>query len=617
MASTSTHRRGRRPRPRAGAVVALCVAVVARAIGVLALETESGVTRTTAAGGAGQTLNASTTTTTGARGVVEDIADEEEAETSKATMTESRTRVAAEDEDARTGEDADSAADVGKMNVVEDENEEDKDDSTTTGAGGEEVRSADETFETASVTRQTSSSTEANVDDEKKEEEKEELSEDEMKAAIEKAVKKRLAALYAEPTPKQKDWVKKVKEIHSLDGAVSFTEDGTTCGSTGGLAVFTIWDHVPDVARDAITKFVAATAAESTSPHSLLSLRVKAIRLVKAYDVSFKGTGADRNDCIANYFVRQKVHEVMHHINRRREDRIERAHETFDHTLLKNTEEDTSEEAEEERARRIGRVAKELKRVISAQLDKTSEANSDEKSKAGGTTLVLSLNCRAQHQHRLVAAIMHAVRARFGLGAGDFTMVIGKKAVDDELQTLLGKSYDTLMSQRDAEVSANAVQSRIEVCPSLPGIPPKAEEPERPLSEMEKAMRSAEQEVMLEHQNKDPTNPYHQNAGAGLGIQSLPGMPNVFNGQNLRQQGDGTARDEARQYFGLNDHSVGTHNTDHLRGGQARRQPGGSGEPRQKVQGGFNALPKMADPLDDYLRSDAKPRRYQRRAVRN
>ena len=151
------------------------------------------------------------------------------------------------------------------------------------------------------------------------------------------------------------------------------------------------------------------------------------------------------------------------------------AHKTFDHTIHEDDTEDDSAEAIEMRERRIGRVAYELKKTIIGQLDAVEDeaggGKDEADEQAGGTTLVLALNCRAQHQHRLVAAIMHAVRARFGLGVADFTLVVGKKAVNDELTTLIGESYDSLMSKRtDSSASTDAVKSRVAVCPDLPGF---------------------------------------------------------------------------------------------------------------------------------------------------
>ena len=532
------------------------------------------------------------------------------------------------------------------MPTVEDVNAEDADDSITEGAGAEEVRSADAAFESeAAPTRSVgaekqpkpSAVARAGADEadeadgeeieggegEAKEDEEEELSEEEALAIIEKEMKDRLKALYGEPTEKQKKWVSKVKEVHNLEGAASFTEDDTTCGSTGGLAVFTIWHHVHELARDAIATFVGAKAEESSSPHSLLSLRAKALKLVAAYDFEFKGTGKARNECIANYFTRQKVHEVVTVLERQKEEKHAYAHKTFDHTIHEDDTEDDSAEAIEMRERRIGRVAYELKKTIIGQLDAVEDeaggGKDEADEQAGGTTLVLALNCRAQHQHRLVAAIMHAVRARFGLGVADFTLVVGKKAVNDELTTLIGESYDSLMSKRtDSSASTDAVKSRVAVCPDLPGIAfsEKEEQPERELTAMEKAMREAEDHVMREHQaTGDPTNPQHMNAGGDLGMQALPGMPNIFDSKNAGHTSDGSARKEARAHFGLSDRQIGSHDTRHLGGGAsaASRQPSRQPQTRQRTQGGFNALPKMNDPLDSYLNGPTGPSKYAKR----
>jgi hypothetical protein len=450
-------------------------------------------------------------------------------------------------------------------------------------------------------------------DDDGEDDDGAEVSEEATAAELETALKTRLEALYGEPTEKQKNWVAKAKAIHQLEGAVSFNEDDTTCGSTGGLAVFTIWGHVPEMVRDAIATFVGAAAEESSSPHSLLSLRAKALKLVAAYDISFKGTGKAAHECIANYLTRQKVHEVLTNTERQRAAKHELAHKTFDHTIHEDDTEDESPETIEKRERRIGVVAKLLKKTIISSLDAMETGDDD--ASVGGTTLVLALNCRAQHQHRLVAAIVHAVRARFGIGAADFTLVVGKNAVDDEVKTLIGESYDALMRKRtDSSVSTDAVKSRLEVCPDLPGIAPSENEEtsERELTVMEKAMREAEDHVMREHQaNNDPTNPQHMNAD---GVSNLPGMPNIFNGKGMGQKSDGAARREARAHFGLADHNIGSHDTSHLGGASAAsRRRSREPQTRQRTQGGFNALPKMNDPLDSYLSGPSRPRTYAER----
>ena len=600
----------------------------AHSIGVLAQADETPGDAALATPNAGLELGGDASEKTSVN-VVQDVADDEDEVTAETVAADAaaeadaaETTVSAVSTDPDATE-PDAKTDSTTMNTVEDENEEDADDSTASGAGKEEVRSADDTFESASVTKPTASQTKEKVteDDEQTEggaAEEREVTEEDRTAAIEAAVKERLESLYGEPTEKQKSWVTRVKQIHALEGATSFTEEDATCGSTGGIAVFTIWDHVPEVARDAIAAFLAADVSQSKSPHSLLSLRAKAVRLVSAHEVSFKGRGSERNECIANYFTRQKVHEIMQHMRMRKEDRISRAHKTYDHTLLKGVTDD-SEEQGEKHERRVGRVAKELKKVIMTQIENLDKRTSEEDraKEAGGTSYVLALNCRAQHQHRLVAAVVHAIRAKFGLGAADFTLVVGKKAVEDELNNLLGKSYDSLMAQRSEKVSTDVVKSRVEVCPDLPGIAPAEDEPERELSDMEKAMRRAEEQVLVEYQGNDPTNPHHMNSGTGLGLGALPGMPNVFNGQSLAHKGDGSARAEARKHFGLNDHMIGTHNTDHIRRGSGQRMQPRDDAPRQRTQGGFNAMPKMKDPLDSYLSSDARPRKYERRAERH
>ena len=647
--TTTTRARTKTRAPRRRVVVARVVAVVAVALCALAT------------GARAARVLVDDDGRSGARRADVEVRARDRASDAEGAIATTTTREAIDVDDATEGEgddDEDAVETVddeapttakttttATMPTVEDVDTEDADDSITEGAGAEEVRSADATFESEAVAEkkpkpsavaragadEADEADEEEIeegvytregDEEEDEEDEEELSEEEALAIIEKGMKVRLKALYGEPTEKQKKWVSKVKEIHQLEGAASFTEDDATCGSTGGLAVFTIWHHVHELARDAIATFVGAKAEESNSPHSLLSLRAKALKLVAAYDFEFKGTGKARNECIANYFTRQKVHEVVTVLERQKEEKHAYAHKTFDHTIHEDDTEDDSAEAIEMRERRIGRVAHELKKTIIGQLDavedKLGAIEDETDDQAGGTTLVLALNCRAQHQHRLVAAIMHAVRARFGLGSADFTLVVGKKAVNDELTTLTGESYDSLMSKRtDSSASTDAVKSRVAVCPDLPGIAPseKEEKPERELTVMEKAMREAEDQVMREHQaNGDPTNPQHMNAGGALDMGALPGMPNIFNGKNMAHTSDGSARKEARAHFGLSDRQIGTHDTSHLGGGASAasrlpRQP----QTRQRTQGGFNALPKMNDPLDSYLKGPSRPSKYAKR----
>lgn len=525
-----------------------------------------------------------------------------------------------------------STAPKATMVTVEDVDEEDPEDSITQGEGAKEVNEADEAFDSQPVekTMKKSSSSSKSVDSARAAEgEAEKDTEGDVSAeseedpeaataALKEAVEKQLSTLYEEPTKKQKTWVERVKAIHEVEGATSFTESEEACGSTGGLAVFTIWGHVPDVVRDAITTFIGESASKSKSEFSLLSLRAKALQLVKAYDVTFKGTGAERTDCIANYFTRQKVHEVLAHIDRAKEEKVARAHETFDHTLL-DDEEDTSPEALKIRDLRIGRVSKEIKKTIMMTLAKAGISGGEdgedaEEENVHGTAIVLALNCRAKHPHRLVAAVAHAIRAKFGLKVGDFSIVIGKKAVEDEL-TMFGASYASLMSERsNAAPGAESHPAETKLCPELLGtIPPdEEEEPERELSAMEKAMLEAEEHVLLEHQGRDPTNPHHMGGGAGLSMGRLPGMPNVFDGtkRNDAKRGPNNAREEARAHFGLSDQQLGTHNTDYLRNPSRTYGTRASSQPRQRVQGGFNALPKMTDPLDAYLKGDSRPKRY-------
>ena len=530
---------------------------------------------------------------------------------------------------------ASSTAPKATMVTVEDVDEEDPEDSITQGEGAKELNEADEAFDSQPVEKTTkksssSSSSSKSVDlaraaegEAEKDTEGDVSAESEddpeaATAALKEAVEKQLSTLYEEPTKKQKKWVERVKAIHEVEGATSFTESEEACGSTGGLAVFTIWGHVPDVVRDAITTFIGESASKSKSEFSLLSLRAKALQLVKAYDVTFKGTGAERTDCIANYFTRQKVHEVLAHIDRAKEEKVARAHETFDHTLL-DDEEDTSPEALKIRDLRIGRVSKEIKKTIMMTLAKAGISGGEdgedaEEENVHGTAIVLALNCRAKHPHRLVAAVAHAIRAKFGLKVGDFSIVIGKKAVEDEL-TMLGASYASLMSERsNAAPGAESHPAETKLCPELLGtLPPDdEEEPERELSAMEKAMLEAEEHVLLEHQGRDPTNPHHMSGGAGLSMGRLPGMPNVFDGTtgNNAKRGPNNAREQARAHFGLSDQQVGTHNTDYLRNPSRTYGARASSQPRPRVQGGFNALPKMTDPLDDYLKGDSRPKRY-------
>jgi len=556
------------------------------------------------------------------------VASVSSASSSKTTKVDA----AADVEEAAKTTTASSAAPKATMVTVEDVDEEDPEDSITQGEGAKEVNEADEAFDSQPVEKTTKkSSSSKSVDSARAAEGEAEKdtegdvsaeSEDDPEAAtvaLKEAVEKQLSTLYEEPTKKQKTWVERVKAIHEVEGATSFTESEEACGSTGGLAVFTIWGHVPDVVRDAITTFIGESASKSKSEFSLLSLRAKALQLVKAYDVTFKGTGAERTDCIANYFTRQKVHEVLAHIDRAKEEKVARAHETFDHTLLDDDEEDTSPEALKIRDLRIGRVSKEIKKTIMMTLAKAGisggeEGEDGEEENVHGTAIVLALNCRAKHPHRLVAAVAHAIRAKFGLKVGDFSIVIGKKAVEDEL-TMLGASYASLMSERsNASPGAETHPAETKLCPELLGtLPPDdEEEPERELSAMEKAMLEAEEHVLLEHQGKDPTNPHHMSGGAGLSMGRLPGMPNVFDGStgNDAKRGPNNAREQARAHFGLSDQQVGTHNTDYLRNPSRTYGARASSQPRQRVQGGFNALPKMTDPLDDYLKGDSRPKRY-------
>jgi len=491
-------------------------------------------------------------------------------------------------------------------NIVEDIDEEDEEDSTTEGEGAKEVRSADEAFESEALNEKEGDMSETETTSRTTTEKQPSSSKAVDAVGFAAKVETRLQSLYGESTPKQKSWLEKVKAIHRLEGAASFTESEEACGSTGTLAVLTVWDHVPEAVRKAIGTFLAAEESESTSPHSLLSLRLKAMKLVQAYDVIFKGDTMDeRNECVANYITRQKVHQIMERLDAVKDESVDK---------------DAAPTEEEMKARdvRVGRVAKHLKQVIAGQLKKmsaTSSADTDSQ-QAGGTTFVLALNCRAEHRHRLIAAVAHAIRAKFGMTANDYTLVVGKRAVSDELDTLLNIPYDSLSSKRDGAAmqkqSGARSKSSIEVCPDLPGtsVP---DEPVKELSSMEKAMREAENHILLEHQgSEDPTNPHHMNAGGGVGMGALPGMPQMFNSNGMGQQqssGENRARSEARRAFGISNHVVGSHNTDHLRRGRVAPASYSERAP-ERVAGGFNAMPKVNDPLEGYMRGDAAPKRY-------
>lgn len=553
---------------------------------------------------------------------------DEEPTTKTSTMSTTH-----EEEDA-TKETVSSMGETSASNIVEDIDEEDEEDSTTEGEGAKEVRSADEAFESEALNEKegemsetetmTTTTSERPLDLEKMDIEQSSgdaeipsmmMTTTEQSTSSSKAgdavgfaakVETRLQSLYGESTPKQKSWLEKVKAIHRLEGAVSFTESEEVCGSTGTLAVLTVWDHVPETVRKAIGTFLAAEESESTSPHSLLSLRLKAMKLVQAYDVVFKGDSMDeRNECVANYITRQKVHQIMERLDAAKDESVDK---------------DAAPTEEETKARdvRVGRVAKHLKQVIAGQLKKMSATRSDDadSKQAGGTTFVLALNCRAEHRHRLIAAVAHAIRAKFGMTANDYTLVVGKRAVSDELDTLLNIPYDSLSSKRDQaaiQKQSNArSKSSVQVCPDLPGtfVP---DEPVKELSSMEKAMREAENHILLEHQgSEDPTNPHHMNAGGGVGMGALPGMPQMFNSNGMGQQqssGENRARSEARRAFGISDHVVGSHNTDHLRRGRVAPASYSERAP-ERVAGGFNAMPKVNDPLEGYMRGEAAPKRY-------
>ena len=555
------------------------------------------------------------------------------------TTTTTSTMSTTHEEVDATKETVSSMGETSASNIVEDIDEEDEDDSTTEGEGAKEVRSADEAFEsealnekegelseTETMTTTTTTTSERPLDVEKTgieqssgdaeipsmmmttttTEQQPSSSKDGDAVGFAAKVETRLQSLYGESTPKQKSWLEKVKAIHRLEGAASFTESEEVCGSTGTLAVLTVWDHVPEAVRQAIGTFLAAEESESTSPHSLLSLRLKAMKLIQAYDVVFKGDSMDeRNECVANYITRQKVHQIMERLDAVKDESVDKD--------AVPTEEETNA-----RDVRVGRVAKHLKQVIAGQLKKMSATRSADadSQQAGGTTFVLALNCRAEHRHRLIAAVAHAIRAKFGMTANDYTLVVGKRAVSDELDTLLNIPYDSLSSKRDGaaiQKQSNArSKSAIQVCPDLPGTSD-PDKPVKELSSMEKAMREAENHILLEHQgSEDPTNPHHMNAGGGVRMGALPGMPQMFNSNGMGQQqssGDNLARSEARRAFGISDNVIGSHNTDHLRRGRVAPASYSERAP-ERVAGGFNAMPKVNDPLDGYMRGDAAPKRY-------
>jgi len=449
----------------------------------------------------------------------------------------------------------------------------DSDSTVTDDEGKREVRDADETFE--------ESGTEKAAD---------------AAATVASVVATRLKELKGESSEKQKAWLEKVRIAHEVEGAASFTESESACGRAGQLAVYTIWNHVREEIREAIVAFMMAPESESTSPHSLLALRAKTARVVRAYDIKFAGEGEKLRECIGNYYVRRRVHEVLETIEAQKEARGE------------VEKDETEEEARAEQVR-IGRVAAHLKKAVMTQIAPAEKFAQDDN--VGGVSLVMALNCRAKHSTRLLAAVVHALRARFGLGATDFTLVVGRNSVEDELTTLFDRSTSSFLDKRSAELtSATRYESRVQVCPGLPGVegPP---EPE--LSAMEKAMREAESHVLLEHQGtEDPTNPHHLHGGSGVaGIGSLPGMPQMFNGKGRAQGVDSGAREEARSHFGLNDVLVGSHNTDHLRSESDVRRRAYEGEDAD-VRGpvGFNAMPAIQDPLAGYLRAPARPSSY-------
>ena len=242
------------------------------------------------------------------------------------------------------------------------------------------------------------------------------------------------------------------------------------------------------------------------SPFSLLSLRAKALQLVKAYDVNFKGTGAERTDCIANYFTRQKVHEVLAHIDRAKEEKVARAHETFDHTLLDGTEEDTCPRRSNSAIFCIGRVSKEIKTIM-LTLEKAGVSTGEDDEDGEGKNHRHGRRPRAQLQSGRSASVGRLDRGTPSgqslIECGDFSIVIGKNAVKDEL-SMFGASYASLMAERrNAAPGAESHPTETKPGPRPRHVTPDdEEEPERELSAMEKAMLEAEQHVLLEHQGK-------------------------------------------------------------------------------------------------------------------
>ena len=452
----------------------------------------------------------------------------------------------------------------------------DSDSTVTDKAGMQEVQDADATFEETA--------------EEQAEDEDEEVSFADIVAV-------RLNELKAESSEKQKSWLEKVRKVHEVEGAASFTEDEDACGRAGPLAVYTIWNHVPDEVREAIVDFMTASEAESKSPHSLLALRTKTTRVVKTYDIKFGGQGEELRQCIGNYYVRRRVHEVLESLEAAKEARGEAIKPV-------NEEEIKAEQI------RIGRVAQRLKKTIMSQIAPAANFANDDN--VGGTSIVLALNCRAKHPTRLLAAVVHALRARFALGDSDFTLVVGRNSVEDELMTLFQKPASQFIESRGVDFNSGAarIASREEVCPDLPGI---EGPPERKPSVMEKAMRDAENHVLLEHQgSNDPTNPVHLHSGPGFGTSgTLPGMPQMFNGKSMESGRDSSlARKEAHAQFGLSESRFGTHNTDHLRSRADRRKRAFNEDVAKRGPVGFNAMPQLQDPLSGYLQEPARPNAY-------
>ena len=239
--TTTTRARTKTRAPRRRVVVARVVAVVAVALCALAT------------GARAARVLVDDDGRSGARRADVEVRARDRASDAEGAIATTTTREAIDVDDATEGEgddDEDAVETVddeapttakttttATMPTVEDVDTEDADDSITEGAGAEEVRSADATFESEAVAEkkpkpsavaragadEADEADEEEIeegvytregDEEEDEEDEEELSEEEALAIIEKGMKVRLKALYGEPTEKQKKWVSKVKEVH-------------------------------------------------------------------------------------------------------------------------------------------------------------------------------------------------------------------------------------------------------------------------------------------------------------------------------------------------------------------------------------------------------------------